>query len=118
MQLSIEFSRLDHRDELRCGRQFNAKTGFRREAIDAVFGLQEIGMDPVAEASGAGRRRSQRMDGARGISGLLEQFALTAYRRILAGFCKTSRQFEGKDLERRSILPHQRKAAVRRERNA
>ena len=89
MQLSIEFSRLDHRDELRCGRQFNAKTGFRREVIDAVFGLQEIGKDPVAEASGAGRRRSQRVDGARGISGLLEQFALTAYRRILAGFCKT-----------------------------
>src|SRR5262245_31390782 len=117
MQLTVEFSRLDHCDELRCGRQFNTKPGFRREVIDTVFGLQEIGMDPVAEASGAWRRRSQRVDGSRGISGLLEQLALTAYHRILAGFCKTSGQFEGKGLERRPILPYQRKPAVGCERN-
>lgn len=117
MHLRIEFSRLDHRNELGWGRQFDGKTGFGREIVDAVVSLQEIGMDPVAEASGAGCGRPQGKNGARGISGLLKQFALAACRRVFTRIDKTSGQLECKRFDRRSILSHQRKPSVRRQRD-
>src|SRR5262249_56362656 len=102
------FPGADHADDLRGGDELHGHARLGLESGDALVGLDEEGMQAVAEPPGARRRVAQAVDRARGQAGLLEQLAPAALERILAVVPESRRQFPGERFQRRPVLPHDR----------
>src|SRR5258708_32528011 len=74
-------------------------------------------MDPVAKTTRASGGRSQRINGAGGVAGFLEQFPPASLGRVLAKFGQPCGQFPRESLKRGTILPYDRESPVRRQCN-
>ena len=92
MLLHHKFTGLDHADKFGSGHQFNRNSGLRHKIADALVGFDKKRMNAIAEATAAGRRRSQRMYGPRGITGFLEQFAPASLGQIFIGLGEAGRK--------------------------
>jgi hypothetical protein len=117
MELRNKSAAFDQARNLHGRDELDLHARFGRKSVYAPAGLHEEGMDPVVEASGAWKCRSEEMDFPRGEPGLFNELAPATVNRIFSRIDKTRRQLPGECFKRRPVLAHDRNLSAARERD-
>src|ERR1700730_6520425 len=117
MELRNKAAVLDQARNLRGRDELDLHARFGRKSVYAPAGLHKEGMDPVVEASGAWKCRSEEKNFASNEPGLFNELAPATVNRIFPMIDKTCRQLPGECFKRRPVLAHDRNLSAARERD-